>query len=194
MPQDSTPKCSYTLSIRTRLGRQWATQQGISLKTRFRVHCPGEVCREIDGHAFCRVHFKLGSYDTKKAQRKNKKRSAPQSAKFRIDPYYDSPEWRSLRLAVLKRDEHICQYCGAKATQADHVIPRKKGGADAIKNLVACCAPCNKTAANNRFPTFREKKAFVLSHRPKQEKRPTPELDSWNRDKIHNLEKHTMSH
>ncbi len=51
--------------------------------------------------------------------------------------------WKDQRLRVLKRDGYICQYCGADATQVDHVIPRKRGGTHDLENLVACCAPCN---------------------------------------------------
>lgn len=51
--------------------------------------------------------------------------------------------WKDQRIRVLKRDGYTCQYCGADATQVDHVIPRKVGGTHDLDNLVACCAPCN---------------------------------------------------
>lgn len=47
------------------------------------------------------------------------------------------------RKAVLARDNHTCQYCGAHATTIDHVIPRSKGGGHTWDNVVAACAPCN---------------------------------------------------
>lgn len=86
---------------------------------------------------------------------------------YKIDPYYDSPEWRTLRSSVLKRDKRICQYCGGLAHQADHVIPRRKGGPDKLTNLVACCATCNKTAGGSLFPSFSEKKTYILKNRKK---------------------------
>ena len=84
---------------------------------------------------------------------------------YAIDPYYDTPAWRTLRRKVLQRDRDTCQYCGSLARQADHVIPRKCGGSDTLRNLVACCHHCNKTAGNHRFRSFSEKKKWVLENR-----------------------------
>lgn len=53
------------------------------------------------------------------------------------------PQWEALKKAVLRRDDHICNYCGGPATSADHVIPKSKGGMDELSNLVAACIPCN---------------------------------------------------
>lgn len=51
------------------------------------------------------------------------------------------------RFEVLRRDEHTCQYCGAKAPdvtlQIDHVVPVTLGGNDKPENLVAACKDCN---------------------------------------------------
>ncbi len=52
-------------------------------------------------------------------------------------------KWDALRLAVLERDNYICMHCGNEATEADHIIPKSKGGKDAMDNLVASCKPCN---------------------------------------------------
>jgi hypothetical protein len=49
-----------------------------------------------------------------------------------------------LRGAVLDRDGWTCRYCGAEATEVDHVDPRARGGATTPANLVAACRPCNK--------------------------------------------------
>jgi len=49
-----------------------------------------------------------------------------------------------LRGAVLHRDDWTCRYCGAEATEVDHVAPRARGGATSPANLVAACRPCNK--------------------------------------------------
>lgn len=87
------------------------------------------------------------------------------SDQFTIDPYYESKEWRELRLATLRRDGHRCRYCGAVAHQADHVIPRRQGGADTLVNLVASCHICNKTAGGRRFITFEAKRRWILGHR-----------------------------
>jgi 5-methylcytosine-specific restriction endonuclease McrA len=36
-----------------------------------------------------------------------------------------------------------CHYCGARATHADHVIPRCQDGPDEFDNLAPACARCN---------------------------------------------------
>lgn len=82
-----------------------------------------------------------------------------------IPAYYRTKAWRQLRASILERDQHICQYCGANATQADHIIPRNSGGADADHNLVACCAPCNRVVGGRVFKTFDEKKWWLLVRR-----------------------------
>jgi len=38
-----------------------------------------------------------------------------------------------------------CVYCGANATDLDHVRPLSRGGAHTEENLVAACGPCNKS-------------------------------------------------
>ena len=51
------------------------------------------------------------------------------------------------RFETLRRDDHTCQYCGAKAPvaklQIDHVIPVALGGDDRPGNLVTACEDCN---------------------------------------------------
>lgn len=47
------------------------------------------------------------------------------------------------RRGVLRRDGHLCAYCGRTATTVDHVHPRSRGGEDSWENLVACCLTCN---------------------------------------------------
>lgn len=54
---------------------------------------------------------------------------------------------KRLRFEILRRDEHACQYCGAKAPdvtlQIDHVVPVALGGDDKPTNLVTACKDCN---------------------------------------------------
>jgi len=51
---------------------------------------------------------------------------------------------------ILKRDNHTCQYCGARSVPMtiDHIHARKKGGGDSWENLVAACVPCNTHKGN----------------------------------------------
>ena len=57
------------------------------------------------------------------------------------DPFYRSPLWLRLRRAALDRDQHRCVVpgCTARATHVDHIVSRRKGGADALPNLRSLC-------------------------------------------------------
>ena len=94
------------------------------------------------------------------------------TTKYTIDPYYDSEDWRWLRLRVLNRDQSVCYYCHGEAHQVDHVRPRRYGGTDSTKNLVACCATCNKTAGNKIFLSKESKKKWILANRLPEEPKP----------------------
>ncbi len=54
---------------------------------------------------------------------------------------------KRVRFEVLRRDNHTCQYCGAKAPDVvlhvDHVMPVSLGGDDKPNNLVVACRDCN---------------------------------------------------
>lgn len=54
---------------------------------------------------------------------------------------------KRLRFEILRRDNHLCRYCGATAPDVkltvDHVIPTALGGSDDPSNLVTACADCN---------------------------------------------------
>lgn len=54
---------------------------------------------------------------------------------------------------VFNRDNHTCQYCGAKTDLTlDHVIPKSRGGKHSWENLVTSCSDCNVTK-RNRTPS-----------------------------------------
>jgi hypothetical protein len=53
------------------------------------------------------------------------------------------------RYAVLQRDSRRCVICGSSAKdgailEVDHIIPKSKGGTDAIENLQTLCFDCNR--------------------------------------------------
>lgn len=54
---------------------------------------------------------------------------------------------KRLRFEILRRDDHTCRYCGAKAPdvplRVDHVTPEALGGPTEPSNLVTACEPCN---------------------------------------------------
>jgi 5-methylcytosine-specific restriction endonuclease McrA len=65
---------------------------------------------------------------------------------------FDAPS----RKAVFIRDGFRCQYCGLRVSMRtgtrDHVMPRSRGGADTLSNVVTACVPCN-TRKDNRTPS-----------------------------------------
>ncbi|MGH8592341.1 MAG: HNH endonuclease [Gammaproteobacteria bacterium] len=59
--------------------------------------------------------------------------------------------WRKLRLLVLARDP-ICHACKRNpSSDADHILPRAKGGSDTLDNLQGLCHACHarKTALSD---------------------------------------------
>ncbi len=55
-----------------------------------------------------------------------------------------------VREYVLQRDRRTCQYCGKTGVrlEADHIVPRSRGGAYRIANLIAACHDCNQAKSN----------------------------------------------
>ncbi len=66
------------------------------------------------------------------------------------------------RRAVMARDGHRCQYCGAHADSIDHVTPRSKGGEHTWDNVVAACRPCNVRKRDRLL----HESGMRLRHRP----------------------------
>lgn len=69
------------------------------------------------------------------------------------DKFYQSVEWRRLSNATLRRDT-ICQTpgCGELSRHADHVTPRKLGGADELWNLRGLCDRCHNARRGSEEP------------------------------------------
>jgi HNH endonuclease len=54
------------------------------------------------------------------------------------------PISRRQRRQILERDNHTCQYCGARdRLRIDHITPVIRGGRSYSNNLVTACDPCN---------------------------------------------------
>jgi 5-methylcytosine-specific restriction endonuclease McrA len=55
------------------------------------------------------------------------------------------PRVRLSKREVFRRDDHSCQYCGARSGRLtiDHVVPRHRGGDHEWANLVTACPACN---------------------------------------------------
>lgn len=53
------------------------------------------------------------------------------------------------RRNLIRRDNHTCQYCGAKEQlTVDHVTPKTRGGKSNWSNCVMACFSCNSRKAN----------------------------------------------
>lgn len=49
------------------------------------------------------------------------------------------------RKTVYERDGHKCKMCGSGLDLTlDHILPKSRGGTNAIKNLQTLCYPCNQ--------------------------------------------------
>ena len=70
--------------------------------------------------------------------------------KYQQGPLYQN----KLRSFIFSRSNGKCVYCGAKATEIDHVIPRSSGGTNSIYNLVASCKSCNQMKSNLTLKDF----------------------------------------
>ena len=69
--------------------------------------------------------------------------------------YQQGPLYQNkLRSFIFSRSNDKCVYCGAKATEIDHIIPRAKGGTNSIYNLVASCRSCNEKKSNLTLKAF----------------------------------------
>ncbi|MGC1605043.1 MAG: HNH endonuclease [Candidatus Acidiferrum sp.] len=52
------------------------------------------------------------------------------------------------RQGALQENNGKCVFCGDKATQADHAVPRSRNGNNTKKNLQGTCAHCNNQKNN----------------------------------------------
>ena len=69
--------------------------------------------------------------------------------------YQQGPLYQNkLRSFIFSRSNGKCVYCGAQATDIDHVIPRANGGTNSTYNLVASCRACNEKKSNLTLKEF----------------------------------------
>ena len=72
--------------------------------------------------------------------------------------YQQGPLYQTkLRSYLFKKYNGQCVYCGAKATEIDHVISKAKGGTNSFYNLVASCKSCNQMKSNLSLKEFGKK-------------------------------------
>ena len=79
--------------------------------------------------------------------------------------YQQGPLYQNkLRSFIFNRSDGKCVYCGAKATEIDHAIPRSSGGTNSVHNLVASCRACNQMKSNLTLKAFGKKMNRDYSH------------------------------
>lgn len=79
--------------------------------------------------------------------------------------YQQGPLYQTkLRSYLFKKYNGQCVYCGAKATEIDHIVPRANGGTNSPYNLVASCKSCNKKKSNLTLKAFGKKMNRDYSH------------------------------
>ena len=76
--------------------------------------------------------------------RKSWGRHSITSRTFKDNRYAKEPssenDWPTARKERLKLDRHKCTECGSKESiEVHHVIPRSRGGSNAISNLLTLC-------------------------------------------------------
>ena len=68
----------------------------------------------------------------------------------------DLAGWQ-LRSYIFHRNGAKCTYCGntkAERYELDHIVPRSRGGADRVSNLVVSCHDCNLQKGNSSVEEF----------------------------------------
>lgn len=101
------------------------------------------------------------------------------------------------RIDVFRRDGGKCVYCGSsESLEPDHIVPRKSGGTDELRNLVAACHACNtlkndKSAAEfislnpdkQRVSEYLHRVLNTLPDRDKEEEEETEQEEEEETDK-----------
>jgi hypothetical protein len=60
----------------------------------------------------------------------------------RFGTYYDTPEWRTTRERILRRDDLLCQCCGEAATCVHHITYERLGCENDL-DLISLCGACH---------------------------------------------------
>ena len=69
---------------------------------------------------------------------------------YKKGPLYDT----NLREFIFSKTKGRCSYCGAKAEEIDHIVPKSKGGTNSTYNLAPACRACNEKKSNLSLKEF----------------------------------------
>ena len=85
--------------------------------------------------------------------------------KYQQGPLYQT----ELRSYLFKKYNGQCVYCGNKAEEIEHIVPKSKGGTDSPYNLVIACKKCNKLKGKLSLKEFGKTMNKNFSHlKPKK--------------------------
>ena len=79
---------------------------------------------------------------------------------YQQGPLYDT----NLRDFIFSKTKGRCSYCGAKAEEIDHIIPKSKGGSNSTYNLTPACRSCNEKKSNLSLKEFGKLMSKDYSH------------------------------
>ena len=69
---------------------------------------------------------------------------------YQQGPLYNT----NLRDFIFSKTNGRCSYCGAKATEIDHIVARSNGGTNSTYNLTPTCRACNQIKSNLSLKEF----------------------------------------
>ena len=69
---------------------------------------------------------------------------------YQQGPLYET----NLKEFIFRKTNGRCSYCGAKAEEIDHIVPRANGGTDSTFNLTPACRSCNEKKSNLSLKEF----------------------------------------
>lgn len=72
---------------------------------------------------------------------------------YQQGPLYET----NLRNFVFSKTKGRCSYCGAEATEIDHIVPKANGGTNSTYNLTPVCRSCNEKKSNLSLKEFGKK-------------------------------------
>ena len=82
-------------------------------------------------------------------------------AQMSSDNYLIGPDYqqgnlynKNLREFIFSKTKGRCSYCGAKAEEIDHIIPKSKGGSNSTYNFTPACRSCNEKKSNLSLKEF----------------------------------------
>ena len=83
-----------------------------------------------------------------------------------------APDRRKKFAALIVRDGDFCHYCEREldddCRSLDHVIPRSRGGVNALFNLVLACKRCNNLRGDMDYDEFVEMRSWIAKGQQKR--------------------------